>query len=133
MQKEQGFKKFYILVTLVLTLLYGGWHVYFMNFPVAHTLYKKVMLNSLVNLYVTEANAGAMTSFSYQYYLYDAKKSDEDFMSHVKGQTPFMITDDERATAVVKDEQLYLRVRGNIYSYSNTSYRIRIHLDASPY
>lgn len=123
-------RRILILIAAIVTfIVYQSWGIFSIN----QTFYKKVAGNSLVNLYVTQADFGATTAFSYRYYLYDAKKSDEDFMSHVKGQTPFMITDDERVTAVVKDEQLYLRVRGNIYSYSNTSYRIRIHLDASPY
>ncbi|MGL4722965.1 MAG: hypothetical protein ACRCWW_00405 [Scandinavium sp.] len=90
-------------------------------------------VNNLVVLYITQASAGAMTSFSYHYYLYDAKKSEQDFMTHIEGETPFMITADDNATVTVRDGQLYLQVRGEIYSFRNTSYLAEIHLEASPY
>jgi len=133
MQRKQFFRMRHIYLPALAMTLLGGWFLYFMSFPVGHDLYKKVKVNNLVNLYVTQASAGAMTSFSYHYYLVDVKKSDADFMDHINSEKPFMITNDDRATAIVKDDQLYLRVRGDIYSFSNVSYRIRIHLDASPY
>ncbi|MFH0474193.1 hypothetical protein ACGCE5_09385 [Kluyvera ascorbata] len=133
MQKIRVFKKRYILVPVVFALAWLGWVLFFMTFPVGQDLYQKVKVNNLVNLYVTQASAGAMTSFSYRYYLYDATKDDANFMAHVKDETPFMITNDDKATATVKDDQLYLKVRGEIYSYRNTSYSVRIHLDAAPY
>ncbi len=107
--------------------------MFFMTFPVEHDLYKKVKVNNAVNLYVTQASAGAMTSFSYHYYLYDAKKSDADFMDHVKNETAFMVTNDDKAIAEVKEGQLYLRVHGNVYSFRNVSDSVGIYLDASPY
>ena len=103
-----------------------------MTFPVEHDLYKKVKINDAVNLYVTQASAGAMTSFSYHYYLYDAKKSDADFMDHVKSETAFMVTNDDKAIVEVKEGQLYLRVHGSVYSFSNVSDGVGIYLDASP-
>lgn len=133
MQKVRVFKKRYILVPVVFALAWLGWVLFFMTFPVGQDLYKKVHVNSLVNLYVTQASAGAMTSFSYHYYLYDATKSDADFMAHVKDENPFMVTSDDQAAATVKDDQLYLKVHGDIYSFSNISYKVRIHLDAAPY
>jgi hypothetical protein len=133
MQKVRVIKKRYILVPIVFALAWLGWIVFFMTFPVGQDLYKKVKVNNLVNLYVTQVSAGAMTSFSYHYYLIDAKKSDADFMANVKNETPFMITSDDKATATIQDDQLYLRVRGNIYSFDNVSYSIRIHLDAASY
>ncbi|GEM_PF-177558 len=133
MRKQRVFKKRYVLVPILLFLAWLGWIVFFMTFPVEHELYKKVKINNAVNLYVTQASAGAMTSFSYHYYLYDAKKSDTDFMDHVKSETAFMVTNDDRAIAEVKEGQLYLRVHGKIYSFNNVSNGVRINLDASPY
>ena len=133
MQKQRVFKKRYILIPILLFLIWLGWIVFFMIFPVEHDLYKKVKINSSVNLYVTQASAGAMTSFSYHYYLYSGKKSDAYFMAHVKSETPFMVTNDDRAIAEVKEGQLYLRVHGKIYSFNNVSNGVRIYLDASPY
>ncbi|EAO7484793.1 hypothetical protein O0466_000441 [Salmonella enterica] len=132
MRGVQAFKKRYLLVPAALLVCFIGWIIYFMVFPVGQTLYQTVKLNNLVTLHVTQADAGATTAFSYRYYLYDAKKSDAEFMKHIDDETPFMITSDDRATATVKDDQLYLRVRGDIYSFSNISYSIRIHLDAAP-
>lgn len=133
MPKQRVFKKRYILIPILLLLTWLGWILFFMTFPVEHDLYKKVKINNSVNLYVTQASAGAMTSFSYHYYLYDAKKSDADFMNHVKSDTAFMVTNDDKATAEVKDGQLYLRVHGKVYSFRNVSDSVGIHLDASPY
>jgi len=104
-----------------------------MTFPVEHELYKKVKINNAVNLYVTQVSAGAMTSFSYHYYLYDAKKSDNDFMANVKNEAAFMATNDDKAITEVKEGQLYLRVHGNVYSFRNVSDSVGIYLDASPY
>jgi len=133
MQKQRVFKKRYILIPALLVVIWLGWIAFFMTFPVEHDLYKKVKINSSVNLYVTQASAGAMTKFSYHYYLYSAKKSDADFMAHIKSETPFMVTNDDRAIAEVKEGQLYLHVHGKIYSFNNVSNGVRIYLDASPY
>lgn len=132
MQKKRVFKKRYILIPAFLIVIWLGWILFFMTFPVEHELYKKVKVNSAVNLYVTQASAGAMTSFSYHYYLYSAKKSDAYFMAHVKSETPFMVTNDDKAITEVKEGQLYLRVHGKIYSFNNVSNGVRIYLDASP-
>lgn len=133
MQKQRVFKKRYILIPILLFLIWFGSIAFFMTFPVEHDLYKKIKINNSVNLYVIQSSAGAMTSFSYHYYLYDAKKSDTDFMDHVKSETAFMVTSDDRAIAEVKDGQLYLRVHGNVYSFRNVSDSVGIYLDASPY
>lgn len=133
MQKERVFKKRYVLVPALFAFLLIAWVIHFLKFPVEHELYKKVEVNNLVTLYVTQASAGAMTSFSYHYYLYDAKKSQVEFMDHVNDESPFMITSDSKATATVNNGQLYLRVRGDIYSYHSGSYQVSVHLDAAPY
>lgn len=103
-----------------------------MTFPVEHELYKKVKINNAVNLYVTQVSAGAMTSFSYHYYLYDAKKSDNDFMANVKNEAAFMATNDDKAITEVKEGQLYLRVHGNVYSFRNVSDSVGIYLKPHP-
>nr|WP_159465080.1 hypothetical protein [Scandinavium goeteborgense] len=133
MQKERVFKKRYVLIPVFIVLVIAGCFLHFLNFPVEQLLYEKVKVNHLVTLYVTQASAGAMTSFSYHYYLYEANKSEVDFMAHVDDETPFMITSDSKATATVNNGQLYLRVRGDIYSYHSGSYQVSVHLDAAPY
>ncbi len=133
MRAVRVFKKRYLLVLAALLVCCIGWIIYVMAFPVGQTLHQTVKVNSLVNLYVTQADAGATTAFSYRYYLYDAKQRDVDFMKHIDDETPFMITSDDKATSTVKDDQLYLRVRGDIYSFSNLNYSVRIHLDAAPF
>ncbi|MGZ0750593.1 hypothetical protein [Kluyvera sichuanensis] len=132
MHADRAFKKRCLLVPVLLLVSFIGWIIYLMAFPVGQTLYQTVKLNNQVTLYVTQADAGATTAFSYRYYLYDAKKSCADFMKHINDEIPFMITSDDRATATVKDDILYLHVHGDVYSFSNVSYRIRIHLDAAP-
>ncbi|HGU9817787.1 hypothetical protein BWZ29_14965 [Enterobacter cancerogenus] len=133
MQPERVFKKRYILVPLLFSLAYAGWFLYFMNFPVEQDLRSKVKVNSWAVLYVTQANAGAMTSFTYHYYLSDAKKNEADFLSHIDQATPFMVTNDPDVIISVKDDGIYLRVRGDVYSFHNTSKLANILLDASPY
>jgi len=133
MLKQRVFKKRYILVPILLFLIWLGWIAFFMTFPVEHDLYKKIKISNSVNLYITQASAGAMTSFAYHYYLYDANKSDTDFMDHVKSETAFMVTNDDKASAEVKDGQLYLHVHGKVYSFQNVNDSVGIYLDASPY
>ncbi|MFK3659225.1 hypothetical protein ACI2I2_01720 [Scandinavium sp. NPDC088450] len=133
MQKERVFKKRYALVPMFFALMMFGWIFHSLNFPIEQSLYKKEKVNNLAVLYITEASAGAMTSFSYRYYLHDAKKSEQDFMDHIDDETPFMITSDENAKVTVKDGQVYLSVHGEVFSYRNTGYLAQIHLDASPY
>jgi hypothetical protein len=132
MQDDVVFNKrriFTLIALAIAFVIYKFWGV----FSVEQTLYQKVKVNSLVNLYVTQADAGATTAFSYRYYLYDAKKSDTDFMTHAKNETPFMITNDDKATTTIKDDQIFLHVRGDIYFFDNVSYSVKINLDASPY
>jgi len=133
MQKERVFKKRYVLVPALFIVLMIAWVIHFLTFPVGHDLYKTVKVNNLVTLYVTQASAGAMTSFSYHYYLYDATKSETDFMAHIDDQKAFMVTSDSKATAIANNDHLYLRVRGDISSFNNGGYKVIVHLDASPY
>jgi len=133
MQKERGFKKRYVLVPVLFAFMLIAWGIHFLTFPVGHDLYKTVKVNNLVTLYVTQASAGAMTSFSYHYYLYDATKSEADFMAHIDDQRAFMVTSDSKVTATANNDHLYLRVRGDIFSFNNGSYKVIVHLDAAPY
>ena len=133
MQKERVFKKRYVFIPALFIVLMIAWVIHFLTFPVGHDLYKTVKVNNLVTLYVTQASAGAMTSFSYHYYLYDATKSEADFMAHIDDQRAFMVTSDSKATATANNGHLYLRVRGDIFSFNNGSYKVIVHLDASPY
>jgi len=133
MQKERAFKTRYILLPVLFLALVFGWCTYFLKFPVEQEIYKKIKINETTNLYITQASAGAMTSFSYHYYFYDSKKNDADFMAHIDDKTPFMITNDDTASIAVKEGQLYLRVRGDVYSFRNTDRLVTIHLDASPW
>ena len=92
-----------------------------MSFPVEQKLYAKVKVNNWAILYVTQANGGAMTSFTYHYYLWDANKSEADFLSHIDQTTPFMVTNDANVKIDLKDNNVYLRIRGDVYSFQNTS------------
>lgn len=135
MQKDRGFKKRYVLVPALFAFMLIAWGIHFLTFPVRLDLYKTVKVNNLVTLYITQTSAGAMTSFAYHYYLYDAKKSEADFMAHIDDQRAFMVTSDSKATATAtaNNDHLYLRVRGDIYSFDNGSYKVIVHLDAAPY
>lgn len=133
MQKERGFKKRYFLVPALFAFMLIAWAFHFIKFPVEQDVYEKVKVNNLITLYITQVSAGAMTSFSYHYYLYDARKSQADFMAHIDDERAFMVTSDSKATAAVNNDDLYLRVRGDIYSFNNGSHKVIIHLDASPY
>jgi len=133
MQKERGFKKRYVLVPVLFAFMLIAWGIHFLKFPVEQEVYKTVKVNNLVTLYITQASAGAMTSFSYHYYLYDATKSEADFMAHIDDQRAFMVTSDSKATATTNNDNLYLRVRGDIFSFNNGSYKVIVHLDAAPY
>lgn len=133
MQKERVFKKCYVLVPVLFAFMLIAWGIHFLKFPVEQEVYKTVKVNNLVTLYVTQASAGAMTSFSYHYYLYDATKSEADFMAHIDDQRAFMVTSDSKATATANNGHLYLRVRGDIFSFNNGSYKVIVHLDAAPY
>jgi len=109
-----------------------GLAFYFLSFPVGQEIYKNIEVNKSVSLYITQVNAGAMTSFSYHYYLYDEKYG-HDFMNHIDELTPFMITNDDNATVAVKEGHIYLNVHGDIYSFRNTTSLARVHLTAAPY
>lgn len=103
---------------------------------------KKVKVNNLANLYITEASAGATTGFSYRFYLYDATKDNEAFLASLKDDDePFIITTDKEALNKVEDDRIYLSVKGTIYTFHNqaaykvrdTIYSVPVYLTASPF
>lgn len=110
-----------------------SFHMVMTLFTVYEQLKSNVTIDDQLTLYITQVEKSALSKNTYHYYFYDARKSAENFMAHVKDVEPIMITDDDKATAQVKDGQIYLRVRGNVYSFRSVGYNVRIHLDASPY
>jgi len=115
-------------------LIIGFWAYQFRDlFSVYEQLQSNVRVNDRLTLYITQAASSSLSKDTYRYYLYDAKKSPDDFMTHIKDVEPIMVTDDYKANADVKDGQLYLYVRGNVYSFRNVGYSVRIHLDATSY
>ncbi len=140
MQRERVFKKRYIIALAVIVLAWAAYMLPSRFFPVGYTLYKKMPVNDKANIYVVQTDAGATTAYSYRYYVVDAKESDADFMENVADAAPFLNTKDEKAVLSVKDSQIYLRVRGEIYSFDSPAlyrsgadiYSISIHLDAAP-
>ncbi|WP_336854077.1 hypothetical protein [Pseudescherichia vulneris] len=120
--------------TVLVLLILGFWAYQFRDlFTVYEQLKSNMSVNDELTLYITQAASSSLSKDTYRYYLYDAKKSPDDFMAHVKDVKPIMITDDYEANAEVKDRQIYLHVRGNIYSFRNVGYSVRIHLDVAPY
>ncbi len=141
MQNALAFKKRYLLFILLAAIafvIYKAWHFS----PLGQEIVIKVKVNNLVNLYITEASAGATTDFSYRFYLYDASKDDKEFMTRLSDDlSPFMITADKDALDRVENGAIYLSVKGKIYTFrSPASYLIRgsiyyvpIYITASPF
>ncbi|MFP8627758.1 hypothetical protein ACLH01_19925 [Enterobacter cloacae] len=100
---------------------------------VYENLQGKMRVNEQLNLYITRVEASSLSKDTFHFYLYDARKSPEAFMSHIKDIKPVMVTNDDKATATVKDGEIYLHVRGNVYSFNTVGYDVHIHLDRSPY
>ncbi|HDC4272847.1 hypothetical protein LMJ45_10625 [Enterobacter cloacae] len=102
-------------------------------FTVYENLQGKMRVNEQLNLYITRVEASSLSKDTFHFYLYDARKSPEAFMSHIKNIKPVMVTNDDKATVTVKDGEIYLHVRGNVYSFNTVGYDVHIHLDRSPY
>lgn len=141
MQNAQVFKKSYLLLILLAIIIFGIYKV--LNFsPLEQNIINKVKINNLVNLYITEASAGATTEFSYRFYLYDASKDDKAFMASLKDdRKPFLITSDKDAFKEAKNDAVYLSVKGAIYTFQTPAtylvgssiYSIPIYLTSSPF
>lgn len=101
-------------------------------FTVYEKFQEKIIVNDRLALYITQVEASSLSRDTFHFYLYDAKKSTEDFMSHVSDIKPVMVTNDAKATATVTNGDIYLRVRGNIYSFTTVGFDVRIYLDRSP-
>ncbi|NIY48281.1 hypothetical protein [Cedecea colo] len=141
MQNARVFKKRYILLILSAIVAFGIYKVLHFS-PFEQEIIKKVKVNNLANLYVTEASAGATTGFSYRLYLYDASKDDKAFMASLEDDNePFIITTDKDALKKVKNDAIYLSVKGTIYAFHNQAaykvhdsiYSIPVYLTASPF
>lgn len=102
-------------------------------FTVYENLQEKIKVNDRLTLYITQVETGSLSKNRYHIYLVDAKKSPEDFMSNIKDINPVMITDDDKASVAIKNGDIYLRVRGTVYSFTTAGFDVRMHLDSSPY
>lgn len=65
MQNALAFKKRYLLLILLALVAFGVYKVLHFS-PLEQEIIKKVKVNNLANLYITEASAGATTGFSYR-------------------------------------------------------------------
>ena len=100
-------------------------------FTVYENLQGKMRVNEQLNLYIIQVEASSLSKDTFHFYLYDARKSTEEFMSHLSDIKPVMITNDAKATATVTNGEIYLRVRGNIYAFTAVGFDVPIHLDRS--
>ncbi|WP_343552917.1 hypothetical protein [Pantoea sp.] len=136
------FKRVYFFGIVLFGLIAYGIYLLLKVSPLEQTIVYKEKVNNLANLYVTEANAGATTGFSYRFYLYDGSKSDEDFKrSLMDTASPFLITSDSKALDKIKNGVIYLNIKGRIYSFNNNPayryndsiYKIPAVITAAPY
>jgi len=141
MQNAQAFKKRYLFLILLAVVVFGAYKALHLS-PLEQEIIKKVKVNSLANLYITQTSAGATTGFSYRFYLYDAAKDDKAFIASLEDDhEPFMITTDKDALTKVEHDAIYLSVKGTIYTFHNqAAYKVRdsiysvpVYLTASPF
>lgn len=134
MRSAQGFKKRYVVIAiLAITLSYGIYKLTQLS-PLEQKILRKVNINTHATLYITEADAGATTDFSYRYYLFDASKSDKDFINSLAAdRQPFLITADPNAFQKVENNAIYLSVKGDVFAFHNAPvYQIKSALFAVP-
>jgi hypothetical protein len=141
MQNKRAFKKRYLLLALLAVVAFGTYKLLRFS-PLEQEIVKKVKVNNLANLYITEASAGATTNFSYRFYLYDASKDDNAFMASLEdNEKPFMITTDKDALKKVENDAIYLSVKGTIYTFQSPAayvvrdsvYYVFVYLTSSPF
>ncbi len=112
-----------IAVFLLGTLVYK-----ILNFdPLGQSVIQKIKINNLATLYIVEASAGAMTSFSYRYYMLDAKLTDAEAEAVINEReiNPFLITNDRQATVEQKERCFLIKINGTIYQYNSpAAYKI---------
>ena len=141
MQNAQVFKRRYLLLIPLAVIAFGIYKMLHFS-PLEQEIIKKVKVNNLANLFITEASAGATTGFSYRFYLYDANKDDKSFIKSLKDDDePFMITTDKNALRKVENDAIYLSVKGTIYTFHNQAayrvhdsiYSVPVYLTAIPF
>ncbi|MDU5474871.1 MULTISPECIES: hypothetical protein [Pantoea] len=142
MRSALGFKKRYVVIAiLAITLSYGIYKLTQLS-PLEQKILRKVNINTHAALYITEADAGATTDFSYRYYLFDASKSDKDFINSLAAdRQPFLITADPNAFQKVENNAIYLSVKGDVFAFHNAPvYQIKgalfsvpVYLTSEPY
>ncbi|WP_039057514.1 hypothetical protein [Enterobacter sp. Bisph1] len=141
MQNALVFKKRYILLLLLVIMAFGVYPLLHFT-PLEQVIIKKMKVNNLANLYITEASAGATTGYSYRFYLYDASKDDNAFMASLKGDNePFMITTDKDGLEKIENGAIFLSVKGTVYSFhspagylaNGSPYSLPVHLVFSPF
>ena len=131
MQENVGFNRrtgvFFILLLL-------GYGVYQLSniFNVYEELYGTYKVDNNVTLYVTRVSKSALSKDTYRYYFYDANKTVDYFMSHIRHLTATMETNDNNVMMEVKEKQVYFRIRGNVLSFNNSGVDFIIHIDVSP-
>jgi hypothetical protein len=134
-------KRTLLLVLMLMMLIFAGWQVSHLS-PLEQSIVRKVNVSSRINLYITEASAGATTDFSYRFYLYDASRSDESFKESLTDNLhPFLITSDGDAFKRVQDKAIYLTVKGEIFAFHTSPgirinavfYSVPVFLTASPF
>lgn len=141
MQNAQVFKRRYLLLIPLTVIAFEIYKMLHFS-PLEQEIIKKVKVNNLANLFITEASAGATTGFSYRFYLYDANKDDKSFIKSLKDDDePFMITTDKNALRKVENDAIYLSVKGTIYTFHNQAayrvhdsiYSVPVYLTAIPF
>lgn len=143
MQNVPVFKKrtlVLMLMLMLMTIVFAGWRLSQLS-PLEQSIIRKVNVSSRINLYITEASAGATTAFSYRFYLYDASRSDESFKESLNDDLkPFLITSDGDVYPRVRDKAVFLTINGEIFAFHNLPgirineepYSVPVFLTASP-
>jgi len=143
MQSTPVLKKRYrvVVVLLAVILIYILYQISQL-FPLKQRILRKISVTNLTSLYITEADAGATTDFSYRYYLFDASKSDKDFINSLAtDRQPFLITADPNAFQKVENNAIYLSVKGYIFAFHNSPvyqingalFSVPVYLTSAPY
>lgn len=134
MRNGLGFKKRYLVASLLLIcVVYGIWQV--MTFsPFEESILYKKKVNAFTLLYVTEGSAGATTKNVYQFYLIPSRTPEKDFLKGAGHKYASLLsTSDENAEAEIINSVIRLSVKGVIYHFTNAaSYSTTIYLTSSP-
>ncbi|MEM6161615.1 hypothetical protein AAH446_13850 [Erwinia sp. P6884] len=134
MTKGQRLKKRHIAILLLIMLVFWGiWQVLHFS-PFEETIIKKVKVNSTTTLYVTEGNAGATTSYVYQYYLIPSDKTESEFLENLgDSYSSFLSTADPDVKYEISNSNLRLAVKDNVYHFTNVANTTTIYLTALPF